>query len=404
MYRLVAITLALGAACRGGHTTRDDAGTVPASPVSALVPKLPKSEDGAIELRMVDKRIDLARGQPRVEIGLLLERAAIRGRLADYQDAVSRSATWVETAPNDPAAWTQRVDALTRVHEFAAARAALATLRTLDHPKDVDELALALDEATGQLDRALAAREAAVKAWPNASNLVLYAATLALAGRYDDALATMPRAVTALRANTPQFLEWLLFQWGRIYEQKGELAAARAFYDAALVRLPGALEPTVHLARAQIATGDTAAAKRLVAAALAAERHPELLALAAELDADHRPALVAEATQAWERYLAALPLAFADHAARFYVGVGGDPHRARALADQNLANRDTFEARALAVEATLAAGDTVAACDVALALVRDSVPRPYRFVAWRALAACHRPEAEVLARQLGIAH
>jgi hypothetical protein len=56
------------------------------------------------------------------------------------------------------------------------------------------------------------------------------------------------------------------------------------------------------------------------------------------------------------------PLAFADHAAEFYLGPGADPERAWVLAQQNLANRQTPRAAALAIKAAEASGRYADAC------------------------------------------
>jgi hypothetical protein len=148
-----------------------------------------------------------------------------------------------------------------------------------------------------------------------------------------------------------------------------------------------------------MATGDTAGAKALVEGELAHDRHPALLALAVQLG---HPELEAEARREWDRYVEALPEAFCDHAARFYLTV--DPAKALVLARANLANRDTPEARSLVAEAALAAGDAKAACDAADPLVSEQAPRSQKFVAWRALSKCGRTaEAQRLAHDLGIA-
>jgi hypothetical protein len=130
----------------------------------------------------------------------------------------------------------------------------------------------------------------------------------------------------------------------------------------------------------------------MVAAALADDHHPELLALAGKID---------EAKRAWERYVEGFPKAFAGHAARFYLGPGHDPARAFELARIDHANRDTVEARLLVVEAALAAGAAGAACELAPPLARGT--RAHQFLAWRAFTACQRTgEAQTLASHLGI--
>jgi tetratricopeptide (TPR) repeat protein len=398
------VVVALVTACHGGHARHDDAGPAgSASPVSELVPRLPPSPDPREEIEGIDVRVGRLRSQPR-EVGVflatLLERASIRGDLEDYQEAIARSAKWVEEAPGDAAAWRARVQVLTRVHQFAGARAALEKWKKLARdPSEWQDTAATLDEATGHLERSQPVRDEIAKTYPSTINLVLRAGGLGVAGRLDEALALMPKAAAALHDNSPELLTWIYFQWGRLYELKGEMASAREFFAAARQRLP-TLEATTHLAQATAASGDEPGARKVVDEALAKNRNPELLGLAAQLG---HPELVAEARTAWERYVAALPEAFADHAARFYLAAGKDPTRALELAKKNLANRDTHEARALVVEAALAAGDGKTACEAAEPLIASGGLRSERFAAWKALSACGRKdEADRLARELGI--
>ncbi|MGE5185114.1 MAG: hypothetical protein ACM31C_23760 [Acidobacteriota bacterium] len=400
------VALALVVACRGGcsqpaPTAHHEAGR-DGGPAS-LVPRLPRSDDPALALQELDAAVAIYRQRDQLgeAVAALLDRAAVKGQLEDFQDALALSAKYVEREPNQVAAWRSRFAALSRVHRFADARAALAEIakRSLNRTH-WEDLEAQLDEATGK--SSLATRESLVKRWGSPTNVVSYAASLALEGRLDDALAVMPRAAAAVRDTRPALYEFILFQWGRLYELKGEMAAARELYAAAHARLP-ALEATTHLARAMMATGDRDGARQLVDAALAQDRHPELLELAGELDGN--PAHVAEAKREWERYVAALPEAFSDHAARFYLAGGADPARALVLARANLANRDTREARALVVEAALAAKDSHAACEAVGPLLAPAALRSQQFVAWRALTACGRTdEAKRLAANLGIAH
>jgi hypothetical protein len=62
------------------------------------------------------------------------------------------------------------------------------------------------------------------------------------------------------------------------------------------------------------------------------------------------------ARQRFEWVLARHALAFADHAAEFYLGPGVDAERAWVLAQLNLANRETDRAVALAIRAAGATG------------------------------------------------
>jgi tetratricopeptide (TPR) repeat protein len=367
------------------------AGSSPPNPsaTGSLVPTLPAGPDGREEIAALDKRIEANRDDPEIVIGLLLERAWIRGRLEDYLEALRRSKAWVSRARAKRRAWQTRALVLARVAEFAAARQALARARRwVRDPGELDGLAATIDEAAG-LACAGAYREQMARDYPSPTTLTQWSASLATAGRYDEALAVMQRVPALMHDHPPQLLAWILFQWGRIYELREEPVAAREFFEAARARLP-TLEVTVHLAQAIAATqGDPSA---VVAAALVDNRHPALLALAGK---------TAEARRTWERYVAALPRAFAGDAARFYLGPGRDPARALALTRIDHKNRKTLESRALVVEAALAAGEPATACALARPLAAGT--RAQQVMAWRALSSCRRArEAAALAARLGI--
>ena len=273
----ILVAVALLAACRGGTAKKHDAGRAPASAISgsAALPKLPRSPDGVAEVKRLEAELRLAQ-YPNVAMPLSIALAKIRGRVEDYQDTLARSQAWLASRPDDLDAIRTRVKVLSGVHKFAEARALLEKV-----PADQRaELEMALDEATGKIETAGHVREASAKAYPTTKNLVGYAANLGLQGKIDEALAVMPRAAAALHDNAPELISWMLFQWGRLYELDGKPAKARPFYEEAHRRLPGSLEATVHLAQAMIATGEDKQAHALVEAALADNRHPELLAFA----------------------------------------------------------------------------------------------------------------------------
>lgn len=398
----ILVAAALLAACRGdgnAKKSKDDAApSGAASSVSAPapdIPKLPKSTDGVQELAALDAEIGRARTDPMGGVqlvNLLLARAAITQRVEDYVDALERSAAIVEAHPKAPGAWKVRAIALSRVHRFADARDAVAKHAALRG--DVDDhasLEATIAEATGRADQASAVRERLVKLEANPTHVTQLAANLALRGNLPEAVALVPRAAAAVRDNSAVLFAWLYFQWGRLYEQKGELARARELYREAHARLPGHVEATAHLAATMTATGQDPSG--ILGEALSTNRHPELLALAGNID---------EAKQAWERYVVALPEGFSDHAARFYLGAGKDPLRALALAQTNLKNRDTTEARSLVIEAALAANAPAEACSIVDPVI-TSPQRGQQFIAWRALTACGRKaDADKLAATLGI--
>jgi hypothetical protein len=386
------ILAALVIGCRGDHAEPAPAPvTTPAGSATMVggIPKLPISADGVQAVAALDASI--AKRRDHGVVALLLERASIRGQLEDYVAGLEGSARWVDEDPTDVEAWKTRVLALSRVHQFAAAREALDHVKTLSRdPTDWEDATATLDEATGQHVAAAAYRERAAKQWPNPRTLTMWAASLAIEGRFDDAIALIPKAVATIKDNPATLFSWLYFQWGRIYELAGKLATARQLYAEARARLPASLEATVHLADTMRTTGEDP--RKLVDEALAGNAHPALLALAGKLP---------EAQAEWERYVAALPQAFADHAARFYLGPGHDPKRALVLARLDHENRDTLDAAALLAEAAIAAGDPEAACKVGAKLSAGS--RAHQFVAWRAYGACgNRAAADVLAKRLGL--
>jgi len=91
--------------------------------------------------------------------------------------------------------------------------------------------------------------------------------------------------------------------------------------------------------------------------------------------------------------LAKHPEAFANHAARFWLGPGADPAKALALAQVNLQGRKTADAYELALEAALDALDHAPLC----ALAKEAEPHakasvPLTVVLERADEACGAPE------------
>jgi tetratricopeptide (TPR) repeat protein len=393
----ILLVVALVVGCRGEQRSKvkDDAAPSGAASVVSAIPKLPESPDGVAELHSLDVGIEKHSAEP-IDgelINRLISRAAITQQIGDYVAALERSEQWLARYPTSPQPLTYRILALSRVHRFADARVVLARLTQLD-PEEARDLTAMLDEATGHPELATPERERAAKILVRPEILTTLAANLALRGKLDAALALIPKAVAAAHDNSPITFSWLYFQWGRLYEQGGQMAMARDLFAEAHRRMPGYLEATVHLAQTMRATGQDPSA--LLAEALRTNPHPELLALAGK---------TAEAKSAWERYLAALPEAFSDHAARFYLGPGTDPARALVLAKANLANRDTTEARALAAEAALAAGDPAGACRLVDPLVDPArgALRAQQFIAWRALSACGRKtDADRVAASLGI--
>ncbi len=151
---------------------------------------------------------------------------------------------------------------------------------------------------------------------------------------------------------SPFPLAVLDFQCGRLWMEHDDLRRARAWCNAAVRRVPAYVPAQGHLAELDAAQGDTAGAiARLRPLALASDDPDYATQLARILgDVGHT-----EEAQTWrgraetryEELLARHPDAFADHAAEFWLTIGGDPDRALRLARQNLALRQTPRANAL---------------------------------------------------------
>lgn len=397
------VALALIAACRGESRPKQEkpapSTTLPTR--ASLVPELPKSDPGDAVMRGLDAEIDRMASEKKdvALVELLLQRASIRGWLEDYSRALSVARTAVEKQPTDHGALAALAKAQLAVHLFADARVTIAKLGPGSAARD--ELQTSLDQATGNLDATLAARKKRVEMFADAASVTLLAATLAEAGKPRDGIALIDTAAKQLRSNTPQYLAWLLFQWGLLYEQSGETAAARDFYAEAHRRLPMHVEVTTHLVEALASIGDLRGARALLESTKTDNpRHPAYYALDAAMSGTSDN--IKAARDAWETYLKAFPAAFADHAARFYMGAGNDSKRALELARINLVARDTPAARGLVIDAALSEGDNKAACE-AIGPLATSGPRRERFLAWRAYTACgQKTDAERLASELGI--
>jgi hypothetical protein len=139
----------------------------------------------------------------------------------------------------------------------------------------------------------------------------------------------------------------------------GDLEAARAWFDAAQLRVPAYAPALGHLAEVDAAQGaGEAAIARLRPLAVCSD-DPEYAGLLAGLlsaagQAQEARQWCARAAARYDELMARHPAAFADHAAEFWLAAGADAQRALQLAWQNLELRQTPHAQALLRRATLA--------------------------------------------------
>ena len=164
-------------------------------------------------------------------------------------------------------------------------------------------------------------------------------------------------------------------------EQGKDSVRGAALYAQALTYLPEFVTASIHLAEIESARGELTSAMSRLERVVAASDEPEALALLGSLHVRTGDPVrgwheISLARQRFESLLDRHPLAFADHAAEFYLGPGADAQRAWMLARQNLANRETDRALALAIRAARAAGHDREGCALAAGAPRSSDHAP----------------------------
>jgi tetratricopeptide (TPR) repeat protein len=302
---------------------------------------------GAIALANLDLLIAQRSGDAAAD-ELWLMRARY---LADYA-ALERGATFADADANDVPALLRRARARAAVHRFSAALADLDAAAR----RGADEAALfrvraPIRIAQGAALEVIPALEAEAARTPGYATAAALATAYADAGRFEAADRQFQAALDALDTTSPFPHAWLCFARGTMWaEQAHDAARGSPHLRRALDYLPQFVAANLHLAEIETARGDTTAAAAQLAR-VAGSGDPEVLALLARLHAADDPARAArEVRQTRDRFealLARLPLAFADHAAEFYLGAGADGRRAWELASANFTERQNARAREL---------------------------------------------------------
>jgi tetratricopeptide (TPR) repeat protein len=168
------------------------------------------------------------------------------------------------------------------------------------------------------------------------------------------------------RAVSPFAVAQLDFQRGHMWQAHGDHHRAREWLLAAVGRLPAYAPAVGHLAEAEAALGDhDRALARLLRLAHCCD-DPDYAAQLARLlinagRAEEAQPWCARAAERYDDLVARHRAAFADHAAEFWLTVGGDPQRAVLLARQNVEIRRTPRAQALLTRAAAACQSQTAA-------------------------------------------
>jgi tetratricopeptide (TPR) repeat protein len=397
---LVLIALAATApACKGNEgRAATDAGH-PGGAEAGLTP-IARTTDGAIAIGNLDavvagqeKRVTAAPGDATLRAGLvelLLTRGQYLGTIADYERASEIAEALVLEAPKSAAAWKARASTNATWHRFDASLADLdAAERAGASSTSLRAARSSVLAAVGKLDEAFAMA-------PSDGDLA--GESLALAsrgllegslGRVADSDGDLAAARTRYRDVSPLPLAWMDAMQAAQCEKRGDRIRAHAFYTRAVRILPLYATAAAHLA-----TYETAA-RAVAILTPVAERSDDPEVLAELGDAlrrvghdDESKATVARARSRYDALMTKHPEAFADHAARFWLGIGGEPARALPLAASNASLRPTDEALSLWLEAAQAARDERASCEAA----RRLTALPHATDALRA------PASAVLAR------
>ncbi len=331
---------------------------------------------------------------------LLLMRGQFLGRIVDYEQAEALAEQLVGDAPADGKAFLARAQARATLHRFAEALADLAEAERLGVNSDrCAAVRATIFQASGRYDEALAIRQHLTQARPDIRSLGAEAAVRAERGEIDDAERLFVKAQQQYRDVSPFPVVWLYFQQGLMWMWEGNLERAQAAFEAACARLPGYAAAQGHLAMIEAAL-----ARRQRALAVFHRWMQEGGLEYARAGSQATRTGEETAGRRYERALALLlaaarydelmvrhPEAFADHAADFWLTIGGDAQKGRLLAAKNLETRKTPRAYELVLQAAVATQETATVCRVAeyLRAVDQMGPR-LRILAVRALTTCRR--------------
>ena len=372
---LVGLVLTGAVSCSRLHAT-GDAG---ADGAAVLVLRTPATTAPSIAVHNLDAEIAdqekrMARGEPNAGFDLVaryLSRAQFEGRVSDLVRADETSASLVAARPGELRAHLTRASALSSIHDFAAAFGELDAVAP-GNPADtwtVSQQRGSLLLATGREDEAAKLLRLREGAPPD--EFCMRAGVEARLGHAEEAERLFELARTHYHDVSPIMWTWMDFERSRALEVAGNRRDAKVYLEEAVKVLPTYAHAVVHLAALQ---PPDVALKQLQELAKTSD-DPDVLAGQADAlrragKADDAKAMAERAAARYAEVLARLPLAYADHAASFYLGTGHDPARALVLAKQNADNRPTDEAIELWLTAAQAASskdDTCAAASKALA-------------------------------------
>ena len=262
-------------------------------------------------------------------VDLLILHGEVLGRIADYERAAELAQVLVRDAPDDGAAWLARARTLATFHCFPEALADLDTAgrRGADRAAlDVERAAIL--QAVGCYADARVLRRDAAERRPDFATLGALAVLETKHGKVTEAERLFTEARHHYRGVSPFPVAGLDFRRGLMWLRERDLPAARAWFDAAVGRVPAYAPALGHLAEVDAALGAVnAGIDRLRPLAVSSD-DPEYAANLAHMLSDAGHAQEAEhwrmsAAARYKELVVRHPEAFVSHAAAFYRAVGG---------------------------------------------------------------------------------
>jgi tetratricopeptide (TPR) repeat protein len=337
--------------------------------ITAAIQVAVRTTAGAIALSNLEAEIDgLERraaggdlaSQPWARlVDLVMLRAQIVGRIADYEYASILAERRAGEAPEDALAVLSRSRTRGSLHRFAEAVADLDVARGLGlSGRELDAARAGMLQAVGRYDEAMSIRRGA-EVTPDFESAAGLASLYADLGDIEAAEQWFSESYQRYRSVSPFAVAQLEFQRGHMWLGKGDLERAHDWFLAAWRRVPAFAQAEGHLAEVEHALGlREAPIARLLRLAGGADDPDYAGELASMLQGAGRDGEAAYwralAEKRYENLIARHPAAFADHAARFWLSIGDAPEKAVGLARLNLAVRDTPAARSLLQDALMA--------------------------------------------------
>lgn len=319
------------------------------------------STDESIAFTNLDFTIDSARLAYEAElnghvaagmlVSSLLTRARFKNSFADLDEADEVAKRYVEAAPESAEAWLVKAEVDVALHRFTEGQAAIERASALGAPPDTIAMRRAtILVATGRAAESLPEVEARAKATANYNTLTQLAGVHQAMGENVQSEAAFAEALKAYGDVSPFAVAWVQFERAMLLIESDPHTAVTLF-DEALHYLPSYVSARTDRAAALAANGDVDTAIAALKELCATVDDPEPAGLLAGLliengDNDEAQPWRDRASQGFEALLQRHRLAFADHAAEFYLRVG-EPSQALALAEANFSNRDTPRSRLL---------------------------------------------------------